>query len=400
MCDENGNAYINDARIGDTKLLNQVAVHEAVHEMIAQDVANGGQQYSDTENETYADHFGSNIGDYLDVGLGINGYGDLASSNNHVGNTEFGVIQNNSEYDGLDKSQGDNFLALFVNAGEAAALATTSAGATGHNTTVTTGMVYSSIDSVTNFFSGIGDSLGQLFAVETKYTEQEIDQLANQYNEILALKNSGYTAEERLKMDSILQQMPDKVAARAEELRNDSSTIDDPIDPSTSLPVQDSLDPTSVTESAEPIDPSTETTATNEQGLGTTESPSDSGVDPLIIVNSEDGGKSDGSSDSDSDKVSDNSDIKKVVTTQFEKKIEKQMGKRGWDKDSVNSTIDNPQKIVSTRDTRWNSDGTRRDEPATAYIREDGHYVVRNDNDGTIVQISNLNKADWKSPFE
>ncbi|WP_338123997.1 colicin E5-related ribonuclease [Vibrio neptunius] len=92
--------------------------------------------------------------------------------------------------------------------------------------------------------------------------------------------------------------------------------------------------------------------------------------------------------------------VTKRVTTQFEKKIEKQMGKRGWDKDSVNSTIESPHKTVSTRDTRWNSDGTRRDEPATAYIREDGHYVVRNDNDGTIVQISNLNKADWRSPFE
>gem|GEM_PF-3027276 len=92
--------------------------------------------------------------------------------------------------------------------------------------------------------------------------------------------------------------------------------------------------------------------------------------------------------------------VGKKVTTQFEKKIENQMGKRGWDKDSVNSTIDNPNKTVSTRDTRWNSDGTRRDDPATAYIREDDHYVVRNNNDGTIVQISNRNKADWKSPFE
>jgi Colicin E5 ribonuclease domain len=90
----------------------------------------------------------------------------------------------------------------------------------------------------------------------------------------------------------------------------------------------------------------------------------------------------------------------KGVTTQFEKKIEQQMGKRGWDKDSINSTIDNPNKTVKTKDTRWGSDGTRRNDPATAYIREDGHYVVRNDNDGTIVQISNRNKPDWKSPFE
>ena len=93
-------------------------------------------------------------------------------------------------------------------------------------------------------------------------------------------------------------------------------------------------------------------------------------------------------------------DIAQKITTKFEKKIEKQMGNRGWDKDSVNETISNPHKTVQTKDTRWNSDGTRRDESATAYIREDGHYVVRNDVDGTVVQISNRNKSDWQSPFE
>ena len=99
-------------------------------------------------------------------------------------------------------------------------------------------------------------------------------------------------------------------------------------------------------------------------------------------------------------KPSQQNEVTKSVATQFEKKIEKQMGKRGWDKDSVNSTIENPNRTSSTIDTRWKSDGTRRDDPAIAYIREDGHYVVRNDNDGTIVQISNRNATDWKSPFE
>ncbi len=80
--------------------------------------------------------------------------------------------------------------------------------------------------------------------------------------------------------------MPNEVVTRAEALRNDSSTIADSIDPSTSLFVQDGLEPIMVTEPAEPIDPSTETTATDEQGLGTTESPSDSGVNPLLVMTS------------------------------------------------------------------------------------------------------------------
>ncbi len=57
--------------------------------------------------------------------------------------------------------------------------------------------------------------------------------------------------------------MPEEVAASAEAQCNDSCTIADPIDPSTSLSVQDGLEPIMVTESAEPIVPSTET-ATNE----------------------------------------------------------------------------------------------------------------------------------------
>jgi Colicin E5 ribonuclease domain len=85
---------------------------------------------------------------------------------------------------------------------------------------------------------------------------------------------------------------------------------------------------------------------------------------------------------------------------QFEKKIENQLEKRGWSKDSVNDTIKNPHRTVEPKDTRWNADGTRRNDSATAYIREDKHYVVRNNNDSTVVQVSNRNVFDWKSPFE
>ena len=60
----------------------------------------------------------------------------------------------------------------------------------------------------------------------------------------------------------------------------------------------------------------------------------------------------------------------------------------------------NALRLLRPTSARWKPDGTRRDELATAYIREDGHYVVRNDRDGTIVQISNRNKVDWISPFE
>jgi WXG100 family type VII secretion target len=85
--------------------------------------------------------------------------------------------------------------------------------------------------------------------------------------------------------------------------------------------------------------------------------------------------------------------------TTYGPKIEKQMVKRGWTPESIDDTIEHPDRIVETRDTRFNLDGTRNDDPATAYINSDGSYVVRNDRTGDIVQVSDRNDPDWKPPF-
>ncbi|MBY5927494.1 hypothetical protein KUV86_00015 [Halomonas sp. DP8Y7-3] len=59
-------------------------------------------------------------------------------------------------------------------------------------------------------------------------------------------------------------------------------------------------------------------------------------------------------------------------------KIERQMGRRGWDRSSISETILEPRRKVSTCDVRHNPEiGRRNDDPATAYINSDGSYVVR-----------------------
>lgn len=87
--------------------------------------------------------------------------------------------------------------------------------------------------------------------------------------------------------------------------------------------------------------------------------------------------------------------------TVYEDKILDTMKGCGWTKEDIELTIANPYRTAPARDTRRNNDGgaTRPDDPATAYIREDGHYVVRNDVDGTLVQISKRSDPNWKSPF-
>ena len=84
----------------------------------------------------------------------------------------------------------------------------------------------------------------------------------------------------------------------------------------------------------------------------------------------------------------------------IEAKIARQMLRRGWTRRDIERTLAHPHRIVETTDMRWRADGSRRHDPAKAYIREDGHYIVRNEVDGTIVQISNCHKPYWKSPFE
>lgn len=82
------------------------------------------------------------------------------------------------------------------------------------------------------------------------------------------------------------------------------------------------------------------------------------------------------------------------------KHILKDLSKRGWTKDLIKKTIQKPARKVATKDIRNKPDGSGRvNDPATAYIREDGSYVVRNDKTGDIVQISNRNDPSWKYPW-
>ena len=75
------------------------------------------------------------------------------------------------------------------------------------------------------------------------------------------------------------------------------------------------------------------------------------------------------------------------------------MTKRGWTRVDIEQSLADPHRVVDTTDRWWRADGSRRQDAAKAYIREDGHYVVKNEVDGTIVQISNRNKPNWTSPF-
>jgi RHS repeat-associated protein len=88
------------------------------------------------------------------------------------------------------------------------------------------------------------------------------------------------------------------------------------------------------------------------------------------------------------------------AATSIGAKIEKQIAKRGWSRQSVDDAIANPTRTVATKDTRHLPGGGRMDDPATAYYGKDGGYVIRNDRTGDIVQVSDRTDAGWVAPWD
>lgn len=81
-------------------------------------------------------------------------------------------------------------------------------------------------------------------------------------------------------------------------------------------------------------------------------------------------------------------------------KITRQMRKRGWNASAIRDTVALPEQTVAWRDRRHLPDGTQMDESATAFIRLDGSYVVRNDRTGEVVQISDRTDPNWIAPWD
>lgn len=81
-------------------------------------------------------------------------------------------------------------------------------------------------------------------------------------------------------------------------------------------------------------------------------------------------------------------------------KIDKQLGKRGWDVQSVHDTINNPDRTYDLRDQRHLPGGVTTDQPATAYVNDDGSYVIVNDVTGEVVQVSDRNDPNWLNPWD
>ncbi len=77
-----------------------------------------------------------------------------------------------------------------------------------------------------------------------------------------------------------------------------------------------------------------------------------------------------------------------------------QLSRRGWSNKLIKETISNPARTLKVHDVRHLPGGGKRNDPATAFIRKDGSYVIRNDKTGDIVQVSDRSDPNWKAPWD
>ncbi|WP_428087233.1 hemagglutinin repeat-containing protein [Candidatus Thioglobus sp.] len=104
---KDGDIYLNDASIDNTKDLVTTAGHEASHVIDKQNPNININPTTKADNEIYAENFG----DYVEFASENYGDGNLASSNNHTGNNSSQTLKNNNrDYAQVDKSKGQDFL--------------------------------------------------------------------------------------------------------------------------------------------------------------------------------------------------------------------------------------------------------------------------------------------------
>ncbi|VVM19978.1 hypothetical protein BSPWISOXPB_9982 [uncultured Gammaproteobacteria bacterium] len=116
---EDNNIYLNDANLNNTKDLATTLGHETSHAIDNQDPSidtNPQNNTSKADNEIYAQNYGDDFSDYVEFASENYGDGSLAdTNNNNLGNTPAErqrnqklVDNNNQDYDGIDKSKGED----------------------------------------------------------------------------------------------------------------------------------------------------------------------------------------------------------------------------------------------------------------------------------------------------
>ena len=76
-------------------------------------------------------------------------------------------------------------------------------------------------------------------------------------------------------------------------------------------------------------------------------------------------------------------------------KISGQLDERDWTEDEIDDLVANTDPIGSSTDNTKDSEGNRKNDPASVYGSKNGDYVVVNDRTREVVQVSDKKDPDW-----
>ncbi|ASA57864.1 toxin C-terminal domain-containing protein [Vibrio gazogenes] len=285
--EETQKSYINDQNANNTEELVLIAGYEMSHAV--DDKTGDVNRYSEQDREIYANNIGEDFTDYTDTALGVTGNGSMANRNSHVGNTGSTVVGNNQAYNRLDKSQGDNLIPLVIPAAVAITSITAAAIADPKVQQVTQ-------QALTDAMAGakeVGNGILNFFEPDAQYTDEELDIAAKAYLQMQEYRDSSTETGDWVEMDNLMQQVSAEVVAAAEKLRAEgissntggSEIVEGRVTNYTN-PAHEGIDSSTVSVADKDQGVwTTETNVTDEKGVGTTESPAESGVDvPLVVV--------------------------------------------------------------------------------------------------------------------
>ncbi|WP_172380771.1 hypothetical protein [Vibrio sp. Vb339] len=211
--EETGDSYINDAKIDDTEGLVLTAGHEMIHFIDGQTGDN--EKYSKQDQETYAENIGEDFVDYTDTALGVNGHGSMANTNNHVGNTSSTVVNNTHEYNGLDKSKGDNLIFAVPVVYEVGMAVTAATAAYLQANPDVAASIY---DTLSESAENAGRTLNEMLTVDPKLTDKELDVQAVVVSSLLKdLEDQSRSTEDKLEIYRLIDEYDPKAVELAKE---------------------------------------------------------------------------------------------------------------------------------------------------------------------------------------
>ena len=215
----------------------------------------------------------------------------MANTNNHVGNTSSTVVNNTHEYNGLDKSKGDNLIFAVPVVYEVGMAVTAAIAVYLQANPDVAASIY---DTLSGSAENAGRTLNEMLTIDPKLTDKELDVQAVVVSSLLKdLEDQSRSTEDKLEIYRLIDGYDPKAVELAKERakaispNTGGNQIPDPLPMPSGSEIKDPEVIVFENPEADKLDSTTVTPISEEQGATILENPADTDVDPLLVVTSE-----------------------------------------------------------------------------------------------------------------